>query len=271
MTREMFTELHRSVPKGDVEVIGNVSYGPDPLQEFDIYRAESIESAPIVVFMHGGAYVRGARNSSDEISSNIPRFFARNGLIGINIDYRLAPAAPWPAGPEDLGTVVRWLKKNGEQYGGDANRIFLIGSSAGATHVATYAYHPALRGDADHGVAGIILVSGRYRIAPKPSDPNYPNVQAYFGSDPKLYPERSVITHVQGGPSIPTYIVIAEYDNEGLDVSGAELFAALCARDGACPRFSRLERHNHVSPLFAIGTTDQYLARQILDFIELSR
>src|ERR1700751_2547758 len=37
------------------------------------------------------------------------------------------------------------------------------------------------------------------------------------------------------------------YDNPGLDVVGAEMLAALCARDGACPRSTRMEKHNHLS------------------------
>ena len=114
-----------------------------------------------------------------------------------------------------------------------------MGSSAGATHVATYTFNKSLHPESGPGIAGIILLSGRYRIAPPPDDPNASNVHAYFGTDPARYPEMSVINHVSEGPRIPTYIVIAEYDNPGLDVSSAELFAALCARDGACPRFSR--------------------------------
>ena len=93
-TRELFSELHRSVPKGDVQVISDVSYGPNALQEFDLYKTDGTKNAPILVFMHGGAYVRGARNSTPETSSNIARFFAGNGLLALNIDYRLAPAAP---------------------------------------------------------------------------------------------------------------------------------------------------------------------------------
>jgi len=62
-------------------------------------------------------------------------------------------------------------------------------------------------------------------------------------------------------------VVVSEYDKPGLDVTGAELFSALCARGGACPRYARLNRHNHLSEVLAFNTPDEYLDRQILDFI----
>jgi hypothetical protein len=54
-------------------------------------------------------------------------------------------------------------------------------------------------------------------------------------------------------------------------VIGGELFAALCARDGACRRFRRLEKHNHLSEVFAFNTADEQLGREILDFIHRGR
>jgi hypothetical protein len=54
-------------------------------------------------------------------------------------------------------------------------------------------------------------------------------------------------------------------------VVGAELLAALCARDGACPRFRRLEKHNHLSEVFAFNTADEQLGREILEFMRRGR
>jgi len=47
--------------------------------------------------------------------------------------------------------------------------------------------------------------------------------------------------------------------------------AALCARDGGCPRFRRLEKHNHFSEVFAFNTADKQLGREILDFMRRGR
>ena len=56
---------------------------------------------PIVVFLHGGAYVRGSRSVNTEVYGNVATYFARQGMLGVNGTYRLAPAAQWPAAAQD--------------------------------------------------------------------------------------------------------------------------------------------------------------------------
>ena len=84
-------------------------------------------------------------------------------------------------------------------------------------------------------------MSGRYYFAPKPDDPNLTNFQAYFGTDQTRYPAQSPINYVKAAKPMPTFIVISEYDNPDLDTQGALLFGALCERDRACPRFTRMD------------------------------
>jgi acetyl esterase/lipase len=131
-------------------------------------------------------------------------------MLGVNAGYRLAPAAPWPAGAEDIGAIVSWLRASGARYGGDPSRIYLIGHSAGATHVAGYAFDPSLQPAAGPGVSGVVLMSGRYHIAPAADDPNAANVRACFGTDPANYPSRSAISHIDSAQGLPTFVVIAE-------------------------------------------------------------
>jgi hypothetical protein len=52
---------------------------------------------------------------------------------------------------------------------------------------------------------------------------------------------------------------------------GAELLAGLCARDASCPRFTRLQKHNHGSEVFSFNTPDEQLGREILEFMERGR
>ena len=270
-TLEVYTPILEAAPKEGVDVTRDLSYGPDPRHLLDIYRPEGVANAPIVVYVHGGAYVRGDRNANAEVFANVATYFARQGMVGVNTTYRLAPDAQWPAAAEDLGRLVQWLKVHGSEYGGDGERIYLIGLSAGATHVATYTLMRDLHPASGPGISGVVLISGRYVIDPQPDDPNLENVQAYFGTDPAAYPERSPLTHVDDAPDIPTFVVIAEYDNPDLDTQGALLFAALCERDRACPRIKRMERHNHLSQVYQFNTVDDELGREILEFIRRGR
>lgn len=270
-TLEVYTPLLAVAPKSGVRVERNLAYGPDPRHRADLFRAEGLRNAPVVVFLHGGAYVRGERDVNAEVSSNVATYFARQGMLGVNATYRLAPAAQWPAAAEDVGALVAWLRKNAAAHGGDPNRIYLIGHSAGATHVATYAFLKELQPSGGHGLAGIVLMSGRYHFDPHPSDPNLKNFQAYFGTDRAQYPARSPIRHVAAAPRLPVHIVIAEYDNPDLDTQGALLLSALCERDRACPRFTRLERHNHLSMVYQFNTADEALGREVTEFIRRGR
>jgi acetyl esterase/lipase len=192
-------------------------------------------------------------------------------MLGVNATYRLAPATQWPGAAEDVGALVKWLRANVARFGGDPNRIFLIGHSAGATHIATYAYLKNLQPAEGTGFAGMVLMSGRYHFDPSPNDPNLKNFQAYFGTDAAQYPARSPINHVKTAAAIPTYLVISEYDNPDLDTQGALLLGALCERDRACPRFTRMERHNHLSMVFQFNTADDALGREIMEFMRRGR
>jgi len=266
-----FQPLLKSAPKDGVTVTRNEAYGEDPRQILDVYRSSVPSRAPVVIFVHGGAYVRGDKDGSGEAYGNIATWFARQGMLGINATYPLAPAAKWPAGARNVGGMVAWAKANAARFGGDPDRIILIGHSAGATHVAGYVFDKSLQPPTGPDIAGAVLISGRYRIDYDPADPNARNMQAYFGDDASLYATRSPITHIRDGVRVPVFVAVTEYDNPGLDVRGAELFAALCERDGVCPRFLRLKGHNHLSEVLAFNTPDEYLGREILDFIARGR
>ena len=271
-TLEVYTPVLEAAPKAGVTVTKEISYGSDDRQRLDVYHpTNKSQATPVVIFFHGGAYVRGERNINEQIYGNIPTWFARQGMIGINATYRLAPAAKWPAAAQDVGAVIKWVKENASHIGADPNRVFVMGQSAGATHVASFAFMKDLQPADGHGVAGFILISGRYEIDPAPDDPNLANAQAYFGSDRTRYPIQSPLNYVKDAAKFPIFIAISEYDNPDLDTQGALLFAALCQRDRACPRFTRMEKHNHLSAVYQFNTPDEDFAKEVLAFMERGR
>lgn len=268
ISQELYTPILRAAPRDGVEIARDLAYGPDDRHRLDIFKPTGASNATVVVFLHGGAYVAGNRNVNEEIYGNVPLYFARNGMVGVNATYRLAPAATWPAAAEDVKALVQWLKGNVVQHGGDPSRIYLVGHSAGATHVATYLFHDKIRPAEGPGVAGAVLMSGRYHFDPSPNDPNLKNFQSYFGTDASRYPDMSPINHVRNAPIVPLFLAIAEYDNPDLDTQGALLLGALCLRDRACPRFERMEHHNHLSMVYQFNTPDQLMGREVLEFIK---
>ena len=202
-----------------------------------------------------------------EIYANVPYYFAGQGMLAINATYRLFPEATWPSGAEDMRALVAWIKANARQYGGNPDRIFMMGHSAGATHLATYAFDGRFQPGGGHGLSGVILVSGRYRIESDPDDPSLAGIRDYFGADPAGYPSRSIVDNLANS-SVPAMLVATEHDQRNLVATTGDLFAALCRRDdGRCPRFVQLKYHNHLSEIHHINTADDFLGREILEFI----
>lgn len=273
-TLELFAPLLATEPKAGVKVFADEAFGPDPKQKLDLYQPSGASNLPIVVYFHGGALTTGDKNDrrgsskdgTSEISANALYYFARHGFLGINANYRLAPRNVYPSAAQDVGGVVAWLKQNAKRFGGDPDRIYLIGRSTGALHVATWAYDRKIHGPGGPGVSGVVLISGRLKADSRADDPNGNRIPQYFGPDPSLYADRSPVNF--GAPSpLPTFIVIAEFDNPFLDVYSAELFAKMCAARSHCPRFLRLAGHNHQSSTATLNTADDLLGREILDFI----
>ena len=265
---DLYRPLVAAAPKDGVSVTKNLAYGKHPRQVLDVYQPAGKTNAPVLVYVHGGGYV-GGNKDDDFVYGNVTTYFARHGVLAINAEYRLAPEYPWPAGGEDVAAMVAWVRNNAAKYGGDPARIYLMGHSAGATHVATYVFDRRVQPRSGHGVAAAILVSGRYRVYSEPDDASFNSVRAYFGADPDRYASRSVVEHVPNS-RIPVMLVTSEFDQQNLVATTGEMFKALCDRDGGqCPRLVQLKYHNHLSEIYHFNTADDLLGREILEFVGL--
>ncbi|MEQ1952970.1 alpha/beta hydrolase [Mesorhizobium sp. CN2-181] len=251
-------------PKGGISVTRDIAYGPHARQVLDLFVPSGVADAPVVVFVHGGVFVRGDKRVSSEVYDNVLYWFARHGFIGINIEYRLAPESQWPSGADDLGLAIAWTRAEVARHGGKPDAIFAIGHSAGSTHVATYAYDPAA-GYFGRGLAGIVLLSPRVRIDISMENPFAANVRSYFGDDESVYEARSPVTHAAISP-LPVMIAIAEFENPLLDVYGLELAYRIAAARRRAPRFMRLTGHNHISLVAHFNTVEDTLGREIKEF-----
>lgn len=263
---DAYTPVLARMPRAGIEVRHELAYGPHPRHRLDIYRRADAARTPIVLFVHGGAFVRGEKDSNAEVYGNVARFFARNGLVGVNVEYRLAPEAAYPGGAEDVGRAVAWVRANAAELGGDPNRVFLMGHSAGGAHAAAYVCDPVARPATGHGVAGLVLVGARLRADARADNPNASGVRAYYGEDESRFEARSVVTHA-AAIDVPLFIAIAEFENPLLDVYGAELFHRVSAARGRAPRFVRLAGHNHTSIVAHLDSGEDFLGRELLDFI----
>lgn len=263
---DIYGPLARRADKSGITVSRDLAYGADPRQCLDVFMPAAAKKAPVLVFVHGGAFTRGSKSVDGEIYDNVPYWFARQGFVAVNIEYRLAPAAPFPAGAQDLALAVEWVATNIGRYGGDPGRIVLMGHSAGGTHVATYLLDPEAGVTPHTAVKAAILVSARLKLDTLPGNPNAKNVAAYCGDDPAVLARRSATTLAERC-RWPVFIAIAEYENRYLDSYGLEFAARLGMVRGEAPRIVQMLGHNHTSTVAHFNTGEEWLGRQLLEFL----
>ncbi|MDB5574965.1 MAG: lipase [Bradyrhizobium sp.] len=265
---DRFSEVLRQSPKEGVTVQRGIPYGPHPRQTFDLFMPDRPEAdRAAVVFVHGGAFLDGHPNRSDEIYSNVLQYFARHGIVGINTGYRLAGDAKYPAATDDVASVVKWTREHAGEIGINVSRIFLMAHSAGAAHAGSYAYDKRLQPPGGPGIAGFVVVSGRVRAETLPENPNAHKVAAYYKTtDAGRLDDVSPVSHV-GADSVPTLVAWAEYENPLIDLHCSELVYRLAAAKRRSPPVFWLSGHNHTSAIGHINTADDDLGRALLDFI----
>jgi acetyl esterase len=264
---DSYSSVLKQAPKDGVEVTRDIAYGSHPRQRFDIFApTPPVGRRSTVLFVHGGAFVDGQPNRSQEIYANVLHYFGRHGVVGVNIGYRLAPEAVYPEATRDVAAVVRRIREDAGALKIDPDRIFLMGHSAGGAHVASYAYDRRHWPKAGPGIAGLIVVSGRVRADNLPENPNARKVEAYYGTNPALYDDLSPVTHVDPN-SVPTLVAWTEFENPLIDLYCAELVYRLTQAKRRSPPVVWLRDHNHTSGIAHFNTAEDTLGRAILSFM----
>jgi triacylglycerol lipase len=266
-TAAIYAPLQEKEPYQGVKVQRDVKYGPAERNLLDVFTSEAGGAPrPVLIFVHGGAFIGGnkRRTPDSPFYDNIMLWAVRHGYVGVNITYRLAPKSSWPAGAEDVASAVQWVAANAPQSGGDPTRVFLMGHSAGAVHVASYVAHPEFHKVAGGGLAGAIMVSGIYDLTATPLGDQE---MAYFGTDPSRYQERSSLQGLQAS-ALPLMIASSELDPPRFVEQFELLKQAICKRASGCARAVMLPQHSHMSEVYSINTEDDRLTREISEFMQ---
>ena len=124
----------RSRADDDFDTEPNIEYSnpQDQHLKLTLVRPKTIEVlAPAVVCIHGGGWTGGSRDGWEATCKEL----ARRGFVAVTVQYRFAPAFPFPAALEDVQAAVRWVRANAERLKVDPNRIGTLGDSAGG-HLA---------------------------------------------------------------------------------------------------------------------------------------
>ncbi len=283
------------VPAGICEGQGtivhrNIAYdvidGVDPnLLSLDVYepaRSADCPAAPIMVYVHGGAWSIGDKTGTvdDKIS-----WFNQRGWVFVSVNYRLSPVSlgadstaldpariKYPIHNDDVATAIAWVHDNAARYGADADALSIMGHSAGAGIIAAIATDERYLGDHGLGLGtircAVPLDTAAYDIRARAESGLTKGLYLNaFGTVPETWDDASPINHVASGKDIPDFFIVTR--GSASRVSQARDFAAVLTEAGVSVRVLRADGLDHAGVNRAIGSPgDSLITPELGRFLE---
>jgi arylformamidase len=171
-----------------IRVVRDVSYGSDPRQRFDVYAPTQAHDAPVILLVHGGAWMFGDKAALGVIENKVARWVPR-GIIVVSIDYRMLPEAPVLQQARDVARALAFAQYHASSWGGDPRRFILMGHSAGAHLVSLVSAEPSLAREqgASPWLGTVALDSAAYDVARIMKGSHLRFYDRVFGNDPSVW------------------------------------------------------------------------------------
>ncbi len=152
--------------KTSERIARDISFGEHKRQKLDIYAPKGANgNSPVLMFIYGGGWHNGHKDGYDFAG----RALAAQGYVTVIANYRLVPEVVFPTFLEDGAAAIKWINENIDDYGGNPERIYLMGHSAGAYNAVMLAideqYLAAENLNRDT-IDGVIGVAGPYDFYP---------------------------------------------------------------------------------------------------------
>jgi acetyl esterase/lipase len=293
----------------EVERIDDIAYGDEPeagsfRHHLDLFLPKGREAFPVVLLVHGGAWIFGD-NRCCGLYSSVGSFLASRGIGVVVTNYQQSPGVRHPAHIKDVAKAFAWTHDHIAEYGGCTEQIFLLGHSAGghlAALLATDESYLKAEGLATRDIKGVITLSGVYHIpqdgpvytlgGPTPLafrigqllplriDSNWcgntnilPGIPwklnvfyPAFGNDPAVRDDASPVNHVR--PELPPFLLgSAEFDLPTLPEMAEEFHKALIDQ-GNESTLLKFEKRNHNSIMFKAVESEDPVGRAVVTFIQ---
>ena len=236
--------------------VSDIAYGALPRQRLDIYRPAGLAPAggwPVVVFFYGGSWNSGERAQYGFVGAAL----AARGLLTLVADYRLYPEVRYPDFLADSAQALAWGLTHAAEQGGNPQRVFVMGHSAGAYNAAMLALDGrwlAATGHTPRELAGFIGLAGPYDFLPMTNrdaqpvffHPNYPP-----GTQPLAFASAA---------APPSFLAAGRTDSLVNPERNTAALAARLSAAGVPVSLHRYERANHVTLIGAFGLPLRWLA-----------
>ena len=253
-------------------------------QLLDIYTpkdaAKGSKKLPVVFWIHGGGWQTGDKSSVQ----GKPQAFVDRGFVFVSTNYRLLPNVDMETIIRDVAKSLGWVHKHIGEYGGDANRILVMGHSAGAQLAAIVCIddrYLKAEGVPFTALKGCVPVDGdtydipamietaetRRRVHGQPQAKF--GHREKFGNDPQKHRDFSAVTHVAKDKGIPPFLILHVADHPDTSAQAQRLGAVLKDASIGVTVFGAKET-NHTKINSNIGQSDDPTTKALFDFVAAS-
>jgi len=246
--------------KFEVTVKTDIAYGTDKERNIlDVYIPKGVKKAPVVFFVHGGAWVFGNKS----VFSGPGKMLAEQGIVAVSTNYRLSPKVKHPEHIKDIAKAFAWTVDHVAEYGGDPGKICLTGHSAGGHLVALLATDESYlkaekKSFAD--IRGVAPISGVFTI-----DARAKFFKDIFGEDEDVCRGGSPIHNI--GKKHPQFLILhADKDMAGLSEQ-AEAFHAAMKKEKNATEILQLKDRTHLTILTSAKDPADPVAVALRDFV----
>ena len=218
--------LFPAMAQPDVRRLADLPYGPDAAQRMDVYLPPDAHGAPVLVMVHGGAWMFGKKDAASVIDLKVDHWVRAQGFILVSVGYRFVPQVDVMQQAQDVARALAAVQAGAASWGADAGRIVLMGHSAGAHLVALLSASPdiARQPGARPWLGAIALDSAALDTAALMQRRHLPFYDRVFGSDPAFW--RSVSPTDALAPGAPPMLLVCSTQRRDGSCAQADQFAA---------------------------------------------
>jgi acetyl esterase/lipase len=250
---------------------------PQERQVLDVYSARNAKNLPVVFWIHGGGWQTG-----DKTDVQIkPRVFVDKGFVFVSTNYRLLPSVEMATIVRDVAKALRWVHDHIAEYGGDPNRLFVMGHSAGAQLAALVCIddrYLKAEGLSLAMIKGCVPVDGDTYDVPAIIETAETRRRVHglpqakfghrekFGTDPAKHRDFSAVTHVAKDKGIPPFLILHVADHPDTSAQATRLGNVL--KDAGVPAtvFAAADT-NHSRINANLGLPDDPATKALFEFL----
>lgn len=222
----------------------------------DIYPVPNSKNLPVVVFVHGGAWMLGDKKTKIQPKVHL---FNSQDYIFVSVNYRLSSffntKTQYPSHPNDVADAVKWLYENIQRYGGNPDNMVLMGHSAGAQIVSLLGTSEAFlpkRGISLKTIKGIISIDTEGYDVAGMGDEGVKIYRRIFGEDAAQWKAASPQLNITAGKNYPSFLVATRGQSYRKQISSN--FVNALKNAGAEAKHIDVDPYSHFQSNNKIGT-----------------